>query len=218
MTSLSITIMAAAPRRAQATTLCNVLLGQLEAAWDAGHDVARPVISMDEKMEGARLGASRAWATAGLRPHANHLVIQDDVVVCSDFVRAACDVLAARPSAPVSFFFPDVLCASVLPAPLFFKPGFFLGTQAVAMPRAMALQAAAFLERDESRLDDTALDRFFREPSQRVYVTHPGLVDHDHTVDSLLGHTPLRSRRFIGAERCGSDYDWATARTYEGAV
>ena len=84
------------------------------------------------------------------------------------------------------------------------------------MPRTLAVQASEFLERDANRLDDTALNTFFREPGRRVYVTNPGLVDHDLTLDSLLGHKPLRSQRFVGAEMFGSVYDWTSARTREG--
>ena len=98
--SLGISVMAAPPRLALARALVEKLVSQIDLY---GSRALHPVVALDVGMQGARVAAARAWALhSPLMTH--HLVIQDDAVLCSDFIPGAICAIEAKPNALVSFF------------------------------------------------------------------------------------------------------------------
>ena len=143
------------------------------------------------------------------------LVIQDDAVLCSDFIPGAICAIEAKPNALVSFFAARAydFRAPVDRGPAWLSTSRLYGSQAVVLPSRLATAAAAHLTHAIGEHDDHALCNFAHAHGVPVLVTVPGLVDHAD-VPSLLGHAPLRSDRFIGT---GSAYGmaWHTAPTHE---
>lgn len=199
---LSVAIMAVPERRSQVVQLMQKL----------GRRV--PVV-YDTKRRGAWWCAERAWRRVrGGSTH--HLVLQDDVTVCRDFVASAEQAIAAhRPDAPICFYAnrKAVEEARAKGDAWFGGIGLLWG-QAICLPVADIWPMLGWCKRHVS-------ERYFKydrrvglwaEAHERLcYCTVPSLVDHLGSTTSTMGHRtpqPRVARWYIGDNASGRSIDW----------
>jgi hypothetical protein len=148
--------------------------------------------------------AREGWRAVG--PDASHhLVLQDDVLLCDDFLTHLHEAVRVLPHAALSLFadWSARNCATARLAALtgaHWAPvvDTFAGTQAMVVPRATALAMAEFFTTEAlpGEPDDVAALRFFRATSTPCLVSVPNLVEH-LDVPSVVGNEYLGVRRSV---------------------
>lgn len=167
---------------------------------------------------------------ASLDPDAFHLlVIQDDAIVCLDFLATVEKVIEARPDSPICLFIPGVglLRQAMLDACYRGKqwaeiprPA-FVPVVAVVWPRADAEALLAYTEAKPfargRTSDDANVAEWMRVTRRTFWMTVPSLVDHPDDVPSLMnqpwmnGRNPARTACcWAGREWSPINLDWAT--------
>jgi hypothetical protein len=173
----------------------------------------------DGSRDGVWPTARRAWIDHRRFESTHHLVIQDDITICKDFLASVNAALSVKSDVPVSFF---DLSRGITDAE---AKGLHWATrksismaQAIAIPTPMIDPAIAWIDKHvkpETEGDDERLSIYFLSHGITVWYTVPSLVEHTDNGQSLLGHPdklPTGKRRiaasFIGTNRSGLDIDW----------
>jgi len=175
--------------------------------------------------------AKRCWRS--MPGHATHqLMLQDDAILCHNFVAGMKAVAAVRPNDPLALFAADDEHADYAAmGGHHWMPMLRFGAVALLLPRHVIEDFLAWqqpLEKhfDESTrgdgaslrwglLDDCRLWRYLMYQSIRMWATVPSLVDHDVSLPSCIDIVdPLQSRgvfasasNFLG-EGNPTDIDW----------
>jgi hypothetical protein len=137
--------------------------------------------------------ARAAWRTAPA--DATHrLVVQDDVVLCPDFLHHVRCAIAASPAAALSFFAEwgsytsyGLRLAALSGSSWVEVSDTYLPTQAAVLPTEVAAGFDEFAAREAGRelMDDVVLLAYLRRLGVPALVSVPNLVEHDH-VPSLI--------------------------------
>jgi len=208
---IGIAIMAVPSRERAATALHEALPGSL--------------VSYDCDQQGPWVGFKQAYAMLSeARPDTTHrLVIQDDVILCPNFVEVLERVVRVRPTSPLCLFTArqsDYDAADAKGVHLLASK--HCDGQAVLFPVYLAQRAfdwiahregTAIAERQTWRnSSDQRLDTWSRMTYTPFLYTVPTLVDHDLTLKSTLRH-PSRTRfglrnskRFAGEDALTIDW------------
>jgi len=216
MTSVSVAVMAHRVRAPLVEALVARLDRPAHVAWAAN---TAPSTAPEARWR----TAAAAWSAAD--PGAtHHLVLQDDAVVCRDLVaglEAALDATPAVAGHPVSIYYgnhhgPSRLIDAEAVEAARVGASWVIGRTlrwgvAIVAPTAHAKPLVAWCERLRGMPYDARLARYFRNVAgRRCWYTWPGLVDHDDSVTSLVGHTRGRvAHRFCGRDSSALDLDWS---------
>ena len=146
--------------------------------------------------------ARAAWRSAP--PDAtHHLVVQDDVVLCPDFLDHVRCAIATAPTAALSFFTEwgsytsfGLRLAALSTSSWVEAADSYLPTQAAVLPTELAsgFDDYAAREAGRERMDDVVLLDYVRRLGVPALVSVPNLVQHDDTA-SLVGHEHFGPRR-----------------------
>ena len=215
---LSVSIMHAAfdgERRA-------MLIGLLRAL--GGRELLdRETIGWSVTKDGSRDGvwptARRAWLDSLRYPSTHHMVIQDDIAVCKDFIRAVKEALEMQPKQPVSFFDLSRAIADAAAKDVSWATRKSLSmAQAVVIPTQMIRSAVTWIDanvKPTAEGDDERFSAYFLTHGIEIWYSVPSLVEHVDNGRSLLGHPdklPTGKRRvasvFIGTDKSGLSIDW----------
>jgi hypothetical protein len=131
----------------------------------------------------------------------HHLVLQDDISFCADFLVTAERCASLRPQNPLSFYLPRPIVDRAADAGIrWVSTGKFQYAQAVLMPVSMVRTFLIWSETIvQPRLfDDERQHMFFHTIKRRAYTPVPLLVDHLGAEHSLLGHKHPRTSKYIG--------------------
>lgn len=184
----------------------------------AHHSLGMTIIK-DTQRKGVWPIARQAWHDSLRYDSTHHLVLQDDIVVCRDFLAAVVAAIEARPDAPVAFFdmsrtIPDAMDKGVSWA----VRRSLSSACALAMPTPMVLPAIRWCDYNTDpkvKSYDARLSAYFLSVDQLIWYTVPSLVDHNDNGHSLIGHPvklPSGKKRvasaFIGAKVSGLTIDW----------
>lgn len=163
-----------------------------------------------------------AWDAAGGTGATHRVVLQDDVLLCRDFVATMVALAKARPDDPVSGFLPRKCVETAHAKGLrWARTRRFLWCQCLMMPAEMGEEALRWIDAREgergeewSHHDDSRLGAYFKAETDGVYVTVPNVVEHvGDEMGSVLGHhgSPAmrRARHWVGDEESGLQYDWS---------
>jgi hypothetical protein len=173
----------------------------------------------DGSRDGVWPTARRAWLDYARYDTSHHLVIQDDIVVCKDFLASVRAALEAQPHHPVSFFDLSRTITDAQAKGLSWAVRRSLSmAQAVAIPTKYIQPAIRWIDqhvKPTAEGDDERFSAYFLTHGIDVWYTVPSLVEHVDNGRSLLGHPdklPTGKRRvaasFIGTNRSGLDIDW----------
>jgi hypothetical protein len=166
----------------------------------------------DAERKGPWWNARRCWQYGAEQQATHHLVMQDDIIPCNEFVRGVLQVIAARPESIISLFHGprkafDGSC----------RWGVSEGAwgQGIVMPACMVKE---FLSWEQEHVDpafphdDSRVSLFAIRTRRRVYVPFPTLLDHrDGELKSVLGNRwsrPRVSSDFMGS-RDPREFDWS---------
>lgn len=168
---------------------------------------------------------------AALQPDASHLlVIQDDALVCHDFLATVEKVIAARPDSPICLFVPGVglLRNAILDACYHGRHwaeiprSAFVPVVAVIYPRGDVEALLAYVEAQPfargRTSDDANVAEWAKRTRRTVWMTCPSLVDHPDDVKSIMAAPALNGRNPARTACCWAgreewspiELDWAT--------
>ena len=173
-------------------------------------------VMSDMYKRGPWWNAKRCWEHAATQQTTHHLLLQDDIEVCKDFVTGVFDVIKVFPNDVLSLFHGprknfDGSCrwgitntgpwgqAIVMPTPLISK---FLIWQDAHVDKRL-------------KHDDSRLALFLYKTKRRTMVPFPNLIDHCQ-LKSVVGNSwsqPRVSSNFL-ADRSPHDFDWSDTGRY----
>jgi hypothetical protein len=165
-------------------------------------------VAFDPEPEGpaSSLRSARlAYADAAHSRGTHHLVLQDDVTFSRAFLESARALLSHHPDDAVSFFVEwGSRTASLARWAVFTGAAAvpvvnpYVPTQALALPRGLAVGLARFLteETEHGEADDEAVLRFLRARGVRALVAVPNLVEHED-LPSLTGNSGHGARHSV---------------------
>ena len=173
---------------------------------DLGLENARVAFDPEPDGPASSLRSARlAYADAARFPGTHHLVLQDDVTFSRGFVESALTCLSHHPDSAVSFFVEwGSRTASLARWAVFTGAAAvpvvnpYVPTQALALPRALAVDLARFLTEDveHGEADDEAVRRFLRARGVQALVMVPNLVEHED-LPSLTGNNEHGARHSV---------------------
>jgi len=151
------------------------------------------------------------------------LVIQDDVIVCKEFLQTVEKIVELHPDKTISFFSPyQEIEKAIRRRQSFIQVDVFYYAQAYVMPIDKVKDFYWFSAEHISpkiTQDDRRLAMYHLYHQDPVWVTAPSLVEHlawdTTTTSSEKGQLPKlkqearTARRFIGLENSGLDLDWS---------
>lgn len=182
---------------------------------------SRTHVICDEKSEGVWPTARRAWTSYD--PAAtHHLVLQDDVVPCLDFLAGAERALSVHPEVPVSFYANRAAVEEARAVRVNWAviPDGAWG-QAMCLPVSMIPPWLAWVDENvmsSFKHDDSRLTMWLLRTRCPVWCTAPSLVEHGLPGESLLGNSNRGrvARWYIGADKSALSIDWSMPGAVEG--
>lgn len=181
------------------------LLGPLMAALTPAHVLVARDPTPTEKPNALRTYLSALRLAPASCSH--HLILQDDVTLCRNFVAGAKLALVARPDEPVSFFCSSqpleaahrIRCAQDRGETFaLLEPRRWTPAVALAWPVALAGEFVEFVEGQGwpsgFGADDEAIGRFLRGRGVSAWATVPSLVEHPDATPSLIGRRMRKGR------------------------
>jgi hypothetical protein len=170
-------------------------------------------IQKDEHLEGTVQNGFKSWEASRKMPSTHHMVLEDDIDLCRDFIPTVKRAVAARPRSIISFFGMSKVIAS---APRWAVGRTISWNQAVVMPAFMGrdfVRWSKFHLRD-MKFFSTVLGMYALAHDLPIYYTNPCLVEHRLPEDSTLGN-PARvggrdrvAANFIGKNTSGLGINW----------
>jgi hypothetical protein len=161
--------------------------------------------------QGCWWNAKRCWEYGLSTEATHHLLLQDDIVICKDFVTGVFEVVAAFPDKVISLY-----CN---PRKGFAESQARWGESegpwgpAIVMNKALIREFLAWEAvnvKPEFKHDDWRLTMFCVNTKQTVKVPFPNLIDHDDGLKSIMGNSWNKRRvspDFMG-ERSPHDFNW----------
>ncbi len=177
-------------------------------------------VVVDRHLEGVWANARKCWLSYDPDAVA-HVVIQDDVLVCRDFISGVELVVdTLHEGAVFSLFSTALECASAKKrGENWFTRTVGLRGVALGMPTNLIEGWLEWTDRNvESWLkhDDCRLAMFCREMGIRVYLPVVSMVEHEGSIRSVARSPRLkhevRAGEFVGEERGCLDFDWSCVR------
>jgi len=176
--------------------------------------------AVDELGEGPWASCRKAWELGRHGFCEYHLVLQDDVIPCRDFLQAAKYLLSATPTPmdaqpPAVTFFanrklvPDAMAAGAS----WVRITDFLQGPAIALPKRCVGDMLRWVEENEpshkwGTVDDARIWDYLKAAKVPVLATVPSLVDH-RKGPSLVGHSSHNTASvFIGADEPAIGIPW----------
>ena len=205
---ISTVVMAHERRKEQAEDLaevldCEIVWDKINSRWETGK---RSLLAFDPSAD---------W----------HLVVQDDVILCSEFLEGVHAALSAAPEVPVSFYTGKVRPhgaqiaeavqrANQLGTRWLSMPGPLWGP-ALAIPASHIEQLVEYADRLNVPNYDLRIGRFYQREGLNCWYSLPSLVDHltgpDHPslVAGRSSHPARTAHSFIG-DVSPLSIDWKT--------
>ena len=149
----------------------------------------------------------------------HHLVLEDDLVLCEDFLEGVIEALSWAPHGPVNFYANRAVverCREQGSSWARIEDGYW--GQATCFPSD---QVREFLSWDRANLRPDAFAHDSRKTvwglatGKWVWCTVPSLVDHEGASSSTIGYSNKnrRARWFIGANNSALSVDWSQGVT-----
>jgi hypothetical protein len=171
-------------------------------------------VSWDHEHRGPWWNSRQAWRMVkGGATH--HLVIQDDMTVCQDFIASVEAALTVVPLNPVGLYAnrKEVEQAKVQDKSWVKVKYFLWGTATVLpiwlIPRYLQWSKSNVL--DEFHHDDFRFGMFCESQRLDCFCTVPSLTDHEADKESIVGNRsplPRVARWYIGDDQSGLTVDW----------
>mgnify|MGYP003634423840 CR=1 FL=1 len=191
MITLSVAIMSGS-FDSERRSMVERLIREIHPEWISRLTMDFQVIS-DWWKSGCWPTAKRCWEHGVSIGATHHLVLQDDIAVCNDFLLAVHELIRAKPDNVIGLYANRKICeqAREQDARWVSIPDGTWG-QAILMPTA---KVANFLEweskhiKPEFKWDDSRVALWAMNQGEQVLCPQPSLVEHASPEKSLLGHS-----------------------------
>ena len=149
-----------------------------------------------------------------------HLVLQDDTIVCRDFVASVERALESIPADAAASFYLGAHQNAAAPLALvhemwdghpysWMRARDMLWGPACVIPTARVADCVKLGDDRNVRSYDQRILTWTRRRQVDVYYSHPSLVDHRISPSLRGGRLHRQAREFVGAEASGLDLDWS---------
>ena len=166
----------------------------------------------DTEREGCWPTYRRALELGGDASH--HLILQDDVCLCADFIRSVAGVIRARPGNLVALYTHVKSVAEVRRRGESWLENPGASAQSVIWPRVLIGEFLEWHDRhiDNSfAFDDVRVSMWLIKTSKTAYATVPSLTEHVGCSASSVGLNSSHkvATWYIGNNRSAVDVDWS---------
>jgi hypothetical protein len=173
---------------------------------------------IDEESKGTAFNSERSWRAYN-KYCDYHVVIQDDAIICKDFISKAEDLIERVNTEKIKI--PEVANSKYIAfnfyyglrksfeeeAKIAIKRGYIVKKNvhwgvAICLPTAIIDEMLDFFNKQTAPQDDERITRFLRSKNIPVYFPIPSLIDHRHEEKSLVGDlgTKRKAYKFIDNE------------------
>jgi hypothetical protein len=207
MVELSIAIQHT-PSHADRRMWVQAMLNQLRS-----EDTKIPITLIeDTEQQGCWPTYRRALEAAGDLSH--HLVLQDDIGLCRDFIQSVKEVIRARPNNLITLYSnaENVLTARDRGESWIEKPG--AGGPSVVWPKHLIAEFLQWQDRHidpDFELDTVRVSMWLIKTSKKAFATVPSLTEHLGYQSSTLGlnSSTKVATWYVGADRSALGIDWS---------
>lgn len=148
------------------------------------------------------------------------LILQDDLLLCKNFINSVIAVVKANPSNIISLYCPSSEALKIQASGKHWMTRNAITGQAMLVPTALEPYWQLWSEKnipnqDEKQGDDFRISLFCHHTEYKAWYCVPSLVQHIGNRSSTLGynHPGKYSKVFIGEENSGEDIDWTAGLT-----
>lgn len=146
--------------------------------------------------------ARRAWLASKRSSATHHLVLQDDALVCRDFLATVKECIEYFPTFPISFFdMSKAVKEAVSRGSHWMQRSSLSSAVAIVMPSSEAVASIAWADANVLPMvphDDARLTMYFQHKGKPIIYTAPCLVEHVGD-RSVSGHGTLPGRRRVAS-------------------
>jgi len=171
-----------------------------------------PVLYDDERI-GNWNNAARAWK-AVKSGATHHVVLQDDIVLCKNFLATVTRLCELRPKSPLTLFtMRKGTREAVEQGKHWVRVEYGVWGQATVLPTPLIPQMFRWIEKNvepDFKYDDARISLWLEHHRIPAFAPAPNIVEHLDEKSVLGHHTPLsrKSRLFIGENTDGLSIDW----------
>lgn len=160
--------------------------------------------------------ARRAWLASARAPNAtHHVLLQDDALLCRDFLPGLREAISNVPEAVISLFtIHDKVAEARLLSYSWIQQRDDVWGVGLVMPSAWASEFVRWCDINIPAgylHDERRVAIWMMATGKACYSPVPSLVEHAGAVNSTLGHNDARcvASWFIGSDRSALDVDWS---------
>jgi len=174
-------------------------------------------IFSDWYQKGAWYNARQCWMWGLSLKSTHHLVLQDDVILCGQFVKVIKKCIEAYPEHPLGLYANRKICEEAKKKDIRWVqiPDGVWG-QAIVLPQSMIADFLSWEKkhiRPDFKHDDSRLAMYLVEKKIPAMCPMPSLVDHEGAATSTLGHSNKNRRaRWFEKDKNYLDYDWSNKK------
>ena len=166
----------------------------------------------DTQLEGCWPTYRRALEAAGEASH--HLILQDDLALCRDFIRSVKEVIRVRPNNLLALYTNASAVSRARERGESWVEKLGVSGPSVIWPRELICEFLQWQDRhiDQDFLFDTVrVSMWLIKTSKRAFATVPSLTEHLGCESSTMGlNNPSKvATWFIGEDRSALDIDWS---------
>lgn len=170
------------------------------------------VLIEDAQLEGCWPTYRRALEAAGDASH--HLVLQDDLGLCKDFIRSVTEVISARPNNLIALYTNSVCVFTARERGESWVEKVGASGPSVIWPKELIAEFLQWQDRHINRdfeFDTVRISMWLIKTSRRAFATVPSLTQHLGCESSTLGlNSPTKvAAWYLGEDRSALDIDWS---------
>ena len=179
-------------------------------------------IVQDWKQRGAWATDRTCWITGLLTKSTHHLVLQDDVILCDDFLKSTLKCIQVYPKSPIGLYVNRKIAEEARSKDYRWVqiPDGVWG-QAIILPNFLI---SRFLDWEKKHIlphfkhDDSRLAMFLVDQKIPAMCPMPSLVNHDGAERSIVGQSNKNKiARWYIANKSYLDYNWADNKFLKGS-
>jgi hypothetical protein len=174
----------------------------------------RVPVFYDTERRGPWFNARRAWGSVKSGA-THHLVLQDDVLLCGNFIKTVEHLCSLRPDQILNLFSLRKIVAEAKDAETsWVKATNLILAPAIVMPTPFIPRMLRWQDQNLSSdylHDDGRIQMWMEYEKRPAYIPAPNIVEHIDGKSEMGHHTPLprKSRWFIGENVDGMSVDWS---------
>lgn len=201
MNQLSVCIMAVPSRKREVEELLKMIDYPVQISWDM-------------RYQGVWYNAKKSYLN--ITPGSTHqLVLQDDVMVCKDFIPTVQKIIDLLPEEVISLYTPRSAALDLLKKDKHWLVWNTVGAPALIIPVPLIYRWMRWSEAftDPTHVgEDSRLDLYMLAIGKKAWYPIPSIVQHREDLKSTIGNSFAKGRKssvFLGTQQSGLSIDWS---------